>query len=496
MRNLIIRRPDSILLLLAGYFALQFVVRLIMPDAMRYDEAQQAFFSQWMVQGYDSQPPLYNWIQSAFVSVFGLSMASIAFVKAVALVLLYASHYRLARELLTDKLFAALSTLSLMTIPQIFWEAQRDLTHSVALVICINLFLLAAIRTIKAPSTFLYAMLGLTAGLGMISKYNFALVFFGTFVAVALNPDWRSRLFDRRILISALVGILVVLPHGLWLIDNLSIASGKTLSIMAQEAPENALAKLLQGPLRFLRIVLVILAPLVAVYVFAFRQELVRSLRQSTQWTRFFEHFFLTVILTILLLILTIGMTALRDRWLMPFVALVPIWLCLKLQASAVRPSDYAQRLLIVPLIVMCLAPIALVLRTNAPQLFGSYQAYNMPYGDFLEHVTAEEGRRPGLMLADNWLTAGNLHLQMPDVPAMAIVYDHLNAAYQWTAEKPILLVWLGSDGSAVPKSLTTWLDQKGTAYRLGEVRLLDLPYQHSFNEEKARFGYAWVYTR
>src|SRR6478736_8770923 len=90
--RLFARKPDAVILLLAGYFLLEFFVRLAMPQGLRYDESQQAFFSQWLALGYDSQPPLYNWVNATVVALFGLSVATLAFVKNAALFLVYVSY--------------------------------------------------------------------------------------------------------------------------------------------------------------------------------------------------------------------------------------------------------------------------------------------------------------------------------------------------------------------------------------------------------------------
>ena len=44
MRNLLARKPDAVVLLLAAYFVVSFVVRLLVPNGLRVDESQQAFF--------------------------------------------------------------------------------------------------------------------------------------------------------------------------------------------------------------------------------------------------------------------------------------------------------------------------------------------------------------------------------------------------------------------------------------------------------------------
>ena len=49
--------------LLAGYFILQVIVRIVMPPTLGLDEAEQAFRSQWLAAGYGPQPPFYNWLQ-------------------------------------------------------------------------------------------------------------------------------------------------------------------------------------------------------------------------------------------------------------------------------------------------------------------------------------------------------------------------------------------------------------------------------------------------
>ncbi len=73
-------------------------------------------------------------------------------------------------------LFAVIATLSLFTIPQVFWQAQRDLTHTVAQMLLINLFIYSIIKTLKGTfAAFSYVVIGVTLGLGMLSKYNFTL---------------------------------------------------------------------------------------------------------------------------------------------------------------------------------------------------------------------------------------------------------------------------------------------------------------------------------
>ncbi|WFR96275.1 glycosyltransferase family 39 protein [Rhizobium tumorigenes] len=498
MHRLLVRKPDTVILLLAAYFCLEFVVRMLMPHSMRYDESQQAFFSQWLTLGYDSQPPLYNWLQTAFVSVFGLSLAIISVVKNLVLFLIYLTYYKLARLVLADKLFAVIATLSLLTIPQLFWEAQRDLTHTVAQMVTINLFLYGVIRTLKTPSWTGYLITGVALGLGMLSKYNFALLAAATVVAVFLHPQGRARIFDKRFVVTVLIALIIFLPHGLWLLHNFDLASGRTLGIMEQDAPKSHWAKLFQGPLEFFKLAIVICLPTAVVYALVFGKGMFASLKMSNEWTRFLATIFVAVAVLVLVLIFGIGMTAMRDRWLLPFLFLLPIYLCLKMEIAGLRGEDFAKRFVYIPIALMLLIPTALLTRVTVPGLFGTYEAYNVPYADFASQIVSTEGRTPGLVMTDDWLPAGNLKLQFPDVPVMSRFFGNLTLPYQWTAERPVLLVWLPKKGrDAMPPVLAEWVSTSlGPQYVNAVVRQADVGYINGKPGDTAHFAYAWIYPQ
>jgi 4-amino-4-deoxy-L-arabinose transferase-like glycosyltransferase len=316
--------------------------------------------------------------------------------------------------------------------------------------------------------------------------------------AVWLHPQGRARIMDRRFLLSIVLAVLIFLPHGLWLLHNLDIASGRTLGIMKQEAPDTAFAKLVQGPFKFLRLVLVIMAPTVIVYAIVFGRSFWNSLRASSEWTRFFGALFVTIALLVLVLVVTIGMTSLRDRWLLPFLFLMPIFFCLKMQAAGHRADSHFRRFIVVPLVLMIVIPAALLARPNLPTLFGRYEAYNVPYSGFAKHIAAEESKTPGLIVTDSWLPAGNLHLQWSNVPLMSRFFDNMKIAYEWTADRPILMVWITKDsGEALPPLLAEWITQNlGEQYSAVDVKSTSVPYHRGRPEDQVGFSYVWIYPK
>ena len=74
MLKRITRSITSASIFLAAYFLLNIALRIALPHTLDLDEAEQSFYSQYLLAGYGPQPPFYNWIQYAIVSVTGISM--------------------------------------------------------------------------------------------------------------------------------------------------------------------------------------------------------------------------------------------------------------------------------------------------------------------------------------------------------------------------------------------------------------------------------------
>ncbi len=485
--------------LLALYFTVQFVVRLSLPSGLRFDESQQAFFSQWLTWGYDSQPPLYNWIQAIAVALFGLSLATLSATKNLMLFGVYASYYALARSLMRDKALAVVAVFSLFTMPQIVWEAQRDLTHSVAEMMMVCLTLLSAVWTIRKPSSVAYILTGVAIGLGLLTKYNYAVIAVALLMAVAAHPIGRKRILDSRIFLTLGVAILICLPHALWVVSDIDIATGRTLGIMQQHGSENRLAAILKGPLELLWLIVLISAPTCAVLLLTARRPLLASYKSDSEWSRFLGIFLLASFGLLLMLIVGFQMTSLRDRWFLPFLFLVPLYICLKLEASGVDGTRVATRFLPIAMTVMGLVPCALLVRVNllsAP--LHSYEAYNVPYATFVRTLLDKENKTPALVLTDDWKPSGNLKLQLPHVPVMSLYFSNLRAAYDWQPDRPVLLAWeAGTTGPEWTPGLKDWIgSQLGHAYSDEPVKQMAIPYDRGDGRDSFLFNYVWLYPR
>ncbi len=137
------------LILLGCYFSLHILLRVLISDSLDYDEAEQALLGQWLLAGYTEQPPLYTWIQHALFALFGKNVFAVSLLKNSLLFLTYVFVFLTSREILKDTRTAILATCSLLLIPQIGWESQRDMTHTTLVVCAAAASLWQALRLVK-----------------------------------------------------------------------------------------------------------------------------------------------------------------------------------------------------------------------------------------------------------------------------------------------------------------------------------------------------------
>lgn len=487
------RQPATLYLLLAAYFALNAALRLASPASLELDEGQQLYFTQWFSLGYGPQPPLYNWLQYAAVQVFGNSVAALTLLKNAMLFLSFALLGLTARSVLRNPALAVMATLGLFTMPQISYEAQRDLTHTVALLFSACLFLYALVRAIERPTLFNYALTGLAIGLGMLSKYNFILLPAAAFLALASDRDLRARLLDPRLLATAVIAAAVFAPHGWWLVGHMAEATQSTLGKM--EGDVAGLAGRLKGAVSLLGAIAVISLPPLAVFLLAFGGGVRRSWSAQSRWTRLFGRILVAATVLLFLVVLSGAATQIKSRWLVALFFLLPLYLAAKVEALGEAAPPGALRRFAIPVIaVMVLVPLTLFGR---PWLaaFGQYGKQNVPYGPAIEAILRSGADTPSLILAADQQLAGNARLNAPAIPVLAPANDGLDLT--WDAARPILAIWrdrrAGKPEPELDRPLRDWLDAHGLDATV-DVQDIALPYHYGKPGDVYHFSYAWIY--
>ncbi len=463
-------------LLLAGYFLLSALVRISLPDSLTLDEAEQSLFSQFWRLGYGPQPPFYNWLQSAVVWVGGISLTTLALPKFLMLLACYAFYGLAAREIDARSGFASLAMLALLTLPQLSYMPQQDLTHTVAVLMATSLFLYGLFRALARSDWQSFLAIGVAVGIGCISKYNFLLLPAAALLALVCDGRWRHRLLDVRILISIGVAALIVLPHSLWLVGNVELASTGTLSKMSATGGPGNVGRMAKAILSLATACLAFGGLAAVVFSVAYRGNLKPALRAGDEWTRLLGRTMLFCLAGVVVVIVATGTAKITERWLDPYLLVLPLYLLLKFERAGVDTVGALPRLFPVFATIMAVTLLIVPGRTLLASVTGSYSRINQPIADIADVI--RPGGEPVLILSDSQHLAGNMRLQFPDarVERLEDWQDVLSSS----PTGPMLLVWGAGDdeGAAAPAELDAVLQAQGEAGSLPER--VTLPYLFS----------------
>jgi 4-amino-4-deoxy-L-arabinose transferase-like glycosyltransferase len=486
-------RHAILLAAIAIYFIVNFLARMALPVNLELDEAEQSYFSQWLMAGYSSQPPLYNWLQYATVQLFGLSLASLSASKNLILFSAYVFYFLAAREVMRDRQMAVVAVLGLLTIPQVVFEAQRDLSHTVATIFTASLFLYAFLRTVRRPSISSFLLLGFATGVGVIAKYNFVLLPAAAFLAILSDARWRLRLFDWRLLLAGGVAIVIVAPHALWLVDHISAASAHTMRKLTGSggAPAlamlNGLGSLALASLGFGGLTL-------ALFALTHREKLPAIIRARSDWTRLTGRILIFALGLIVLMILFGGVEKVRDRWLTPILILLPLYLALKIDAAAPNLQLELRRIWAIAIALMVLIPTLLLGRVATASLTGLYQYPNYPFASMAEEVRSQVTSAPTLVVTLDTHMAGNLRLHLQPVPVLALSTPAGLKPPPTPDHQRILFAWRSAaDGTSagLPQKFEQYLQERGMKADASRIRAVTLPYAHGRAGDEYHFAYA-----
>ena len=466
------RQAARFVLVIALYFLAHLLIRLNLSDSLDLDEAEQAFEFQQLRMGYGTQPPLYNWLQWLLFSTLGLNLFALALLKSLCLFGIYFFLFLTARPLLGN-LGAMAVSASLLLLPQIGWEAQRDLTHSVLLTTIASMSLYAYFALLRQPTVARYALFGMLLGLGMQTKYNFVIFTIGLIVASLMVPPHRAIVWNRRIAVSIAVAVLCLLPHGLWVLQHFDRAAGGTIEQMQNESTTSYLFNVFAGLRSLLLATVSFITPIWLIYLLACRSFYGKAdkpvFRRPGTEALFFLCLYGGYLGSILLIVLTGEATRVKDRWMQPMLFSAPLLFFLLLPGLA--QATVFRRIMKVAAVVAACFLIALPLRVYLGPSYERYVRAHYPY-PALTRELAQQFPQVHEVVAVDKLVAGNLHFQRPALRTQ-LLPRMLEERTALPGEG--LLVMRAGEESA-------WLDAFRKAYpdaRLAPARAISLPYRY-----------------
>ncbi len=194
------------------------LLRLFVSPSLELDEAQQFFTGVSFHLGYPEQAPLYNWIVWLVSLPFGKSLATLIGIKYSLIFLFYLVFYITVRSSWNVReSLLIMGTLLLFTTYS--YEFNRDLSNTVLVCLMAVITCHFYVRLLRERAGRYYLLLGLSAGLGLLSKYNFAFFLAALLLSGLSTEGGRLAVFNAKILRSVSLCGIVVSPHMAWLVD-------------------------------------------------------------------------------------------------------------------------------------------------------------------------------------------------------------------------------------------------------------------------------------
>ena len=168
--------------------------------------------------GYHKHPPLSAWFPEFFYQIFGSQDWAYYFLSQIFVIMSFIIIFKFSENFFQNKIYSLLSILLLEGI--YFYNFT---TPEFNVYVCQLPFWAATVyycwRGIKQNDNISWVLLGVFAGLGMLSFYLtfyllLSLVLFFIYIIV------KEKRFNYKYLISLFSFFIILLPHLIWLVDN------------------------------------------------------------------------------------------------------------------------------------------------------------------------------------------------------------------------------------------------------------------------------------
>lgn len=455
--------PRQLFALLLGYFALHVLIRTCLSSSLDLDEAEQTMLTQKFSWGYGTAPPLYTWIQMLFFAVLGKGVLALALWKNLVLLATYGFVYASARLLTRSHRCGAAAALSLLFMPHVVWESQRDLTHSVLASACTGATLFTLLRAQETKQTRWYLALGLGIGVGMLAKLNFGFWVVGLLLAALSMREFRAAVLTPRMLLALGLSCLLVLPCGVWGLTHRDLVL-QTSSKLGVQGSDTWLVAVTTGLRHLVQAVVAFIGPPGLVYLLVFWKAPNTAAASSAPpaGAKLMLRAFLLILVLLVVLMVCFRATGFRERWFQPILICAPV-----LAVAWLRPRLDAQRLRGVTFLGMgVMVAVALMIpgRILFIEWLNREEPLSRPYAELARQIrSALPG--PALLVTDTMVLGGNLHLALPEqrtaIPELARLLGDgaAHCAIVWEANPNRRT---GRPQDLPPKDLAAWAQSVG----------------------------------
>lgn len=464
---------------LAVYIVLHFALRLALSPTIGVDDVAETIFAQSLQWTYDPrQPPLYTWLLWATFHVFGVGVASVALLKYALVAAGYVCVWLSACRIFLDRRLALLAVLSLSLIYAVGYGVHVGFTNTVLLFAACGATLYALLLVVERGGVVDYLALGAALGIGLLSKWGYAVFAAPLVIAALLQEESRRRLADPRIVATFAVAAAFVGPFLLLGFQG-GTMNGVFTGAMREGGHASYLAGVGSGLGSLFVAVTMFLAPLwlFAVTIFPNALRAPRRAAGVFDARRLFEHFFVVVAGVLLLGVFVAGITHFKSRWMHPALIVFPLYyFCL------VRDAGYSPRQLQGWAALVAVAAAAVIGARLAQDLVGPPFCGKCrllkPYAE-LARVIESQGFSGGTIVAGDEHIAGNFRAVFPESRAATSVYPFYIPPLPPDGNGQCLVVWEQGEGDGIPPALRQFL-QAGFDAEPGfaPIQTIEVPYR------------------
>ncbi len=449
--------PQTVAAILILYCLFHFLLRLMLTPNYTLDESEQILFGQSLQWGYRFRhPPLITWLSWGTLTATGQSRAAFFLLKYVLMLAGLLAYFQAARIVIRDTRLAGLATFGLLTTVVIGYMPHIDLMHTVLLATMLAAYLWADARALTQGRWGDYVLLGVVAGLGILSKYIFLVLPIAMAIGTAFVPRLRARVRIVPMLLAIVIALAIVAPYAWWaktheyslfaLAQTITKSSGPALNFVAWLKGTGNLVVALAG------FALPVAAVFPLLYWKACKPLTGLGDEEDRDWLKLYGVAMLAGILIMWVAVFVVGTEAFKSRWMHQVLLPLPIWLFLR--AKMAGPNERADRIFVWVALVFALAVFAAriaIFETDASHCKTCREYWPMQsYAKDFRNA----GFLGGTILSPTYDLAGNLRGVFPE--ARVVTPGYPVAVFGPPVAGQCLIVWEG-DGE-MPKSARDYL--------------------------------------
>lgn len=487
-------------LFIIGYFIFEALYVSFISRGAGLDDAElisNISFWNWGYGG--SQPPLYTWIAFGVTKIFGLHFFVLQLLKYILLSTTFLAVYIGLQLLKIRPIIAGSAMLSLFLLPQIGWESQRALIHSVMGTAGSAWSFAAFIWFMQKRSLSSAIILGLCFAAAILGKYNGALFLVALIGAASITPQFKIYLKSRIFALAIFIAMIAMAPALIFIAFHLSSVFDRANKLAVDKTGNFILDRILGlthfsiAVLSFCALALLVGLIIMAIHTLRAQttkinrgiahQDNQRQLKNDIFAKQFIARILLIGLCLVGGMVVLLGITSIKDRWLQPILFLMPVYFTLIL-ANFDRTNKVVKAYGCLGVIFALLVPIVLYFNiatiynpAKPPQQLLNYKN--------LQLALQNEGPF-SLALADTPQILGNLRLSQPDLKTLHS--ETPNAAKR--LKKPLLVLW--AETKDIPIRLLQILQAANISPTSSVVKSIELHYDGVTNQKQTIF-YSYI---